>query len=82
MDGKLVGINVDRLLVGPLTINLTTDSQQLGTLTGYKLQATSPLKDKGLNIQSLFKINVPLQDLYGNAVFKGVAPEPGVHELD
>ncbi|GAB2545301.1 right-handed parallel beta-helix repeat-containing protein [Rufibacter soli] len=81
LEGKLVGLFVDPQLTGPLTATLT-DPYQLGTLAGFRLQPNSPLKDKGLDLQRLFKLTVPSLDFYGNPAFKGLAPEPGVHELD
>jgi hypothetical protein len=81
LEGKLVGMFVDPQLTGPLTATLT-DPYQLGSLAGFRLQPNSPLKDKGLDLQRLFKLTVPSLDFYGNPAFKGLAPEPGVHELD
>ncbi|ALJ01227.1 hypothetical protein DC20_05170 [Rufibacter tibetensis] len=81
LEGRLMGMNVDPMLTGPFTTT-ATDPYQLDNLTGYKLQASSHLINKGLHLQSLFKIDYAPHDFYGNKPLKGLAPEPGIHEVD
>ncbi|WP_197088569.1 right-handed parallel beta-helix repeat-containing protein [Rufibacter radiotolerans] len=81
MDGKLIGIYTDPLLAGPFTTTLT-DPYQLVKLGGYKLKPDSPLLNKGLDLQSLMKLKVPTSDFFGNKIYQGISPEPGVHELN
>ncbi|WP_062542854.1 right-handed parallel beta-helix repeat-containing protein [Rufibacter tibetensis] len=81
LEGRLLGTYADPLLNGHLTISLT-DPYQMGSLSGFKLQPTSPVKDKGLDLQTLFKLKLPVQDFFGNPAFRGIAPEPGIHELE
>ncbi|AKQ46634.1 hypothetical protein TH63_14980 [Rufibacter radiotolerans] len=81
LEGKLVGLFADPLLMGPLSTTLSEPSQ-LRTLSGFSLHPDSPVKNKGLDLQTLFKLKLPAQDFFGNPAYRGIAPEPGIHELD
>jgi hypothetical protein len=50
-------------------------------LYGYTLQPDSPLRNKGINLKTLFNIEDPPADFYGNPVPLGVITEPGIHEV-
>jgi hypothetical protein len=80
LNGQIAGKQVDPLLTGPFITNLT-DPYKLHSLTGYTLSAASPLKNTGLNLQTLFTIPFPSHDFFGNLVSQGNNPEPGVYEM-
>lgn len=80
LNGQIAGKQADPLLTGPFITHLT-DPYKLNLLTGYSLQPGSPLKNSGLNLQTLFKIPFPPHDFLGNPVPLGNNPEPGVHEI-
>ncbi len=81
IDGKIAGEQIDPLLVGPI-ITDCKDTYQLSSLKGFQLSTTSPLKNKGLQLATQFKMNVPAHDFFGNPIPAGKAREPGVYELD
>ncbi len=75
------GMQVDPLMKGPFLTDLT-DPQLLQQLSNFTLEANSPLRNKGIDIQAMFGAPAPAFDFYGTRVFRGTAPEPGVHELE
>lgn len=79
LNGQLVGKQRNPMLKGPLTTRLT-DPYRLNSLTGYTLLPTSPLRNIGLDIFSLFYIPLPPHDFFGNRVPMGSNPEPGLQE--
>ncbi|MGC1391569.1 MAG: right-handed parallel beta-helix repeat-containing protein [Bacteroidales bacterium] len=81
LKGKFVGIQKDPKLNGPFSTDIT-DPDQLEKLSGYILQPDSPLKNKGLNLNSAFGIIQPTKDFYGNPVPAGVTPEPGIFKME
>jgi hypothetical protein len=80
-DGQLKGKYMDPLLIGPFTTTLS-DPKQLKSLTGFKLHTNSPIKDGGVYLGTLFKVELPSHDFFGNAVIKNFIPEPGIHALN
>lgn len=80
LEGVMTGIQVDPKFKNPITPDLT-DPYQLNTLTGFHLDPASPLKNKGIDLQKIFGITLPATDFYGNMLFKGTSPEPGIHEM-
>jgi hypothetical protein len=80
MNGKIIGLQTDPHLNGPF-ITTITDPYQLGKLTGYMLKPESPLKNRGVVIESLYATELPTIDFFGNPFPQGSAPEPGIHEL-
>ncbi|HUV00552.1 MAG TPA: right-handed parallel beta-helix repeat-containing protein [Bacteroidales bacterium] len=79
--GKLRGIQADPRFYGPLNVNIT-DPYKLNTLRRYGLRPDSPLKDKGIDIQSIFGKEHPRTDFFGNPVPQGRAAEPGIYEMN
>lgn len=80
LNGQTVGKQIDPLLMKPFITNLT-DPYKLNSLKGYALQPRSPLKNSGLNLQTLFKIPFPSHDFFGNPIPQGNNPEPGIYEM-
>jgi hypothetical protein len=53
----------------------------LTTLTPYQLQAASPMVNAGLNLPSLFALNVGTRDFYSNSIPQGGGYSIGADEL-
>ena len=79
LNGEIVGRQIDPLIKGPFTTNLT-DPYQLNSLIGLTLKPESPVKDKGLDLPALFKMKYPSHDFFGNPIPKGKGIDPGIHE--
>lgn len=80
MNGKVTGMQLDPLLKGPFTTGLT-DPYKLQELTGYTLQAGSPVQNKGIEVNPPVKIQQAPHDFFGNPVITGSHPDPGIHEI-
>jgi hypothetical protein len=80
-EGKIIGIQTDPQLNGPFMTSIT-DPYKLINLSGYMLKPDSPLKNSGLNVDSIFGFDAPSTDFFGNTVPQGPAPEPGIHEFN
>ncbi len=65
LNGDPVGFEVDPKLIEPGYGGTISDPNRLATLSNYKLQPDSPLIDRALNLQSLFKIDPGSRDFYG-----------------
>jgi len=81
LNGRIIGRLVDPQLKGPLLTQLT-DPYLLKTLIGYQLRDSSPLRNVGLDLKSMFNIQYGFRDFFDNPVPAGSGPEPGVHELN
>jgi hypothetical protein len=71
----------DTVLKGPFITEIT-DPYKLNSLTGLMLQPGSKIKDIGIQIRSMYGVDPPVKDFFGNPVPIGSAPEPGIHELE
>lgn len=80
MNDRQVGMQIDPKFKGPMLTDIT-DPYQLDKLYGFTLEPDSPLKNKGIDIKSLFHITEPLRDFYGSPVPLGLASEPGIFEM-
>lgn len=78
--GNFVGMQLDPKLKGP-PITEITDPYQLEKLSGYTLLPESPLRNKGLDLKSVFGLVQPVKDFYGNQVANGTMAEPGIYEM-
>jgi hypothetical protein len=66
--GKSTALNVDPMLTSPGAGTTVENADQLSTLTAYRLKAGSPMIHSGLNLKSLYGIDVGQTDFYGNAL--------------
>lgn len=80
MNGQVIGKQIDPELRGPFIFDLT-EPYSLKSLIGFMLNRTSPVKDQGVDLPKLFKIQYPQFDFYGNPVPKGKGIDPGIHEI-
>jgi hypothetical protein len=67
------------LLQGTVPVG-NTNGFNIAALTPYKLQSSSPAKNAGQNINSLFSINLGTIDLFGNALASGGTANIGCYE--
>lgn len=68
---------MDPIMNGPFITSIT-DPYKLHDLTGYRLNPASPARDLG----SIVTSDSAMIDFFGNHVFSGKNPEPGIHELE
>ena len=80
LDGQPVGFETDPCLISPGYGETVGDPCLLYTLSPYKLMPSSPLINKGLNVNSLFGIDPGTQDFYGTAIPVDSNYDVGVHE--
>ena len=81
LNGKFAGIQSDPRLKGPFLTDIN-DPYRLEELTGYILQPDSPLKNKGMNLNYIFGIDLPGKDFFGNPVPAGSGTEPGIYQMN
>ena len=81
LQGKVVGRQIDPMLMYPSFRISLTKPFALETLFEYYLKPQSPIRDQGLDLKSLFKIQYPPKDFFGNPIPKGKGIEPGVYEI-
>jgi len=79
LHGRYLGMQEDPKLKGPLLTDIT-DPYQLEKLSGYILQHDSPLKNKGMNLNSIFGIKQPAKDFFGNDISSGGVTIPGISQ--
>lgn len=77
---KIVGRQIDPRLKGPFSVKLT-DPHRLASLTGFQLSPSSPVRNKGLDLEKLLDIRLPGTDFYDQPVPAGAGVEPGVFEF-
>ncbi len=73
------GLSVNPLLTSPGNGGTIGDPANLSNLTAYKLQASSPLINKGMDLKSL-GVDVGINDFYKNAIPRNTAYDIGAHE--
>lgn len=74
------GLTLDPLLVSAGGGGTLGNADLLGNLTAYKLQATTPLLNSGLDLQGIFGISTGGRDFYGLALPNGAGFELGAAE--
>jgi hypothetical protein len=82
LNNNPVGFQTDPMLVdagGGWTVG---DPCQLETMDAYKLTGASPLIDQGLDLYTLFGVDMGTRDFYGNAIPDNGAYDVGAHEYD
>jgi hypothetical protein len=75
------GFSTNPKLVNPGNGGIIGDPDKLGTLTHYQLQSSSPMRDAGLNLLSLFSVNPGPRDYYGFSLPQGSSYDIGAHEF-
>lgn len=80
LEGIAVGFEADPQLLSAGGGGTVDDPHKLDTLAAYKLEVSSPLIDRGLNLGELFGINCGGRDFYGTAVPRGGGFDVGTHE--
>ncbi|MCJ7693449.1 MAG: hypothetical protein MUO22_08555 [Sedimentisphaerales bacterium] len=77
-----VGIEANPILTDAGHGGTIGDPHLLYTLEEYELSSASPLIDEGLDLYTLFGVDVGTQDFYGRAIPDGNAFDIGAHEYD
>ncbi|MCJ7448414.1 MAG: right-handed parallel beta-helix repeat-containing protein [Bacteroidales bacterium] len=80
LNGRIIGIQKDPFLRGPFDTDIT-DPYNLNMLIGYTLRPDSPLRNQGIDIQSIYGAGLPQTDFYGNPIPQGDDIEPGIFEI-
>jgi hypothetical protein len=75
-----VGLYLDPLLTNPGTEIIIGNTDNLNTLTAYQLNSNSPAINKGLNLQTLYGVNMGLNDFFGNVIPNSLF-DIGAHEF-
>jgi lysophospholipase L1-like esterase len=81
LGDSVVGMNVDPLLYNPGTITITNpkDISYL-SLAGFQMLPGSPLRDKGIDLETIYGVNMGLSDLFGDSVPQNNIYDIGIHE--
>ncbi|MFC1462785.1 right-handed parallel beta-helix repeat-containing protein [Verrucomicrobiota bacterium] len=80
LAGNPVGFQLDPKLVAPGAGGIVGNATNLPLLAAYKLQGTSPLIDRGLNLSALFGIDAGARDFYGNTILQCRTYDVGAYE--
>lgn len=75
-----VGFVGDPILTAPGAGGIVWNTDNLSTVTAYKLKSTSPLINRGLNLKTLFAVDMGTRDFWGDALPKGTAYDIGADE--
>lgn len=81
LNGKTVGLNIIPEFVNPAT-PIATDPAMLKKITNFQLAPHAALRNKGLDLKKLFKIDTGNTDFAGNIVPRGSGFEPGAYEME
>lgn len=81
LSGAATGLSVDPQLTAAGAGPSFGDANQLASLDAYRLRATSPLADAGLDLQSRFGLSTGTSDFYGGHLGLGSGFAIGAHEL-
>lgn len=74
------GYSVNPQLTSPGNGGTIGNAYNLGNLSAYMLQSTSPMINAGLNLNSLFGVNPGSMDFYGNSIPYNTSYDIGAHE--
>ena len=80
LSGVAVGSQIDPAFVSPGGGGTIGNADQLGNLTAYKLKATSPMVNTGLDLRQKFGTNVGPIDYYVGSIAFGAGFDVGAHE--
>ena len=82
VNSNPVGIEADPVLTDPGHGGTIGDPCQLETLSAYKLMGSSPAIDEGLDLYTLFGVDVGTHDYYGLDIPSNGLFDIGAHEYD
>jgi hypothetical protein len=81
VNGKIVGLFADpQITYWDANEPRPTDPNKLPQIMAYRLKATSPCIDKGLDLKTLYQIDPGKWDFFGNAIPAGAAFDMGACE--
>jgi hypothetical protein len=81
LNGQATGRSVDPLFQEPASSAKALTGSTLSGRIAFKLQASSPLIDSGLNLMAGFGIDAGPNDFFGAQVAQGGGHEIGAHEF-
>jgi hypothetical protein len=81
LNGNVTGFAVNPQLVNAGGGGTIGNADNLASLTAYKLQPSTPLLDKGLDLHALFGISTGGVDYYGVPVPSHAGPDVGASEV-
>jgi hypothetical protein len=81
INGTSSGLQSDPRFSDTTTGVTFNDATRLTTITRYKLKSTSDLITKGLNLTSLFGLNVGTRDFWGNSLINKSTYNIGAYQL-
>ncbi|WP_018615832.1 right-handed parallel beta-helix repeat-containing protein [Segetibacter koreensis] len=81
VNGIASGLQLDPQFSETTTGVTFSDASQITQLKRYKLKSTSGLINKGLNLTSLFGINVGTKDFWGNSIVNKTTFNMGAYQL-
>jgi hypothetical protein len=81
LNGADVGLSADPRLARPDHPPTVDDPDQLAAMTSYRIAASSPLIDAGVNLDGILGGAVVDQDFFGRPVARGRGPDIGAHEM-
>lgn len=81
LNANPVGFSIDPGLVNPGGGGIINDSDNLSSLSAYRLESSSPMIDAGLNLPQLFGLNVGANDFYSVSTPQGNSYDIGASEL-
>ncbi len=78
---SVVGMNIDPMLFNPGAVTITNpkDISYL-TLAGFQMLPGSPLRDKGIDLETVYGINMGLYDFFGDSIPQNNIWDIGIHE--
>jgi hypothetical protein len=74
------GFNIDPMLKNPGKPNIITNPPNLVNAPAYQLEANSPLIDSGLNLNTVFGVDIGKSDFFGNSPLQGGSQDVGFYE--
>lgn len=80
INGGNTGFITNPKLTSPGNGGTVTSISNLKNLSAYKLQSSSPMINKGLNLVTLFSINSGKTDFYGSSIPRNTQYDIGAHE--
>jgi len=81
LNGGNVGYSGNPMLTNPGGGQTFGNADLLSNLTSYKLQASSPLINTGINLYTTFGMSCGSRDFWGTTLIQGSGYEPGADEF-
>jgi len=81
LGDTVVGMNADPMLFNPSPVDITDPADiSFHTLAGFQLLPGSLLRDRGLDLKKVFKVDMGVTDFFGDTIPVNYQYDIGVHE--